>query len=116
MDPEDPDRWRTYHRLAKHLIAGLYQAESLGYTVEGGEEAILELLDKFAVLSEMKGGDVDLVREKHYRPDEPCGETDLCNLYVRKASERGPRTTDTGGRRTNSGAAGKSHWTRATGN
>ena len=85
MDPEDDDRWRTYHRLAKHLIAGRLQAESLGYTVEGGEDAILERLDKFAVLSEMKGGDVDLVREKHYRPDEPCDETDLCNLYVRKA-------------------------------
>ena len=85
LDPEDDRRYLMYYRLVKHLIAGLLQAESLGYTVEGGEEAILELLDKFAVLSEMKGGDLDLVREKHYRPDEPCGETNLCNLYVRKA-------------------------------
>ena len=54
--------------MAKHLIAGLLHAESLGFTVEGGEASIRELLDKFAVLSEMKGGDVDHVRKKHNRP------------------------------------------------
>ena len=51
MDPEDDRRYLAYYRLVKHLIAGLLQAESLGYTVEGGEDAILERLDKFAVLS-----------------------------------------------------------------
>ena len=91
LPEDDDDRWRTYHRLEKHLRAGRLHAESLGFSVKYddtqgcvgyGQDAVMAALDDFVRRSKIKGGDVDAAQEAHYRPDEPCGETDHCTLYL----------------------------------
>jgi phage/plasmid-associated DNA primase len=89
MDPSSDERFLAVYRLGKVLRAARLHLESLDQEIEGGGEASeLRLLTKFIETSEVKGGDVEYALQKHWRP-EPCGESDLSNLVLkRKLRER----------------------------
>jgi len=82
--PETNDRWSELFRLGKVLRAARRHLEQLGHEVEGGSEAAeIRLLSQFIERSAIKGGNTDLALKKYWRP-EPCGETELCELLLKR--------------------------------